>query len=385
MHTDLNLVTNYVVGLEAGELYEITISVSGKYYNLIQVDMEAYGAEGVVKMKRGSSSIFGTIDEENINEDVITMIEGLLTKTVIFKHGVRNIKIFYTLQDALDEAEFVKMELAEKQKKSDSPEMEDLVLTEEAKIGILECLDFVQNSVAYIEMGAKRPRGILLEGPPGTGKTSIATAIAKAGNANFIYASGSEFVEKYVGVGAKRIRELFEKARKEKSIVFIDEIDAVGSARTDGENKEDNKTLNQLLIEMDGFKKDDDILVIAATNRADLLDSALLRPGRFTRHYKIDLPTEEMRVELFKVYVNKVKHAEISDEDLLNFAKLTEGFSGAEIANAINEAAIYAVRVKAERVDVEHIIYTIDLEKNKKKNTSSKGKVNSNPIGFSLS
>lgn len=383
MNNDLNLVTNYIVGMEAGEVYESTISISGKYYNLIQIDMDAYKAEGIVKMKRGTSSIFGAIDEAHIGEDLVNMIENLLTKTIIFKHGVRNIKIFYKLQDALDEAEYIRMELEEK-KTSDTPEMEDLVLTEEAKIGILECLDFVQNSKAYIEMGAKRPRGILLEGPPGTGKTSIATAIAKAGNANFIYASGSEFVEKYVGVGAKRVRELFEKARKEKSIIFIDEIDAVGSARTDGENKEDNKTLNQLLIEMDGFKKDDDILVIAATNRADLLDAALLRPGRFTRHYKIDLPTEEMRIELFKVYVNKVKHAEISDEDMAHFASLTDGFSGAEIANAINEAAIYAVRVKAEMVDVEHIIYTIDLEKNKKKNTNSKGKVNSNPIGFAL-
>jgi len=212
-----------------------------------------------------------------------------------------------------------------------------------------ECTEFVsylKNSTYYQKIGAKLPRGILLEGPPGTGKTLLAKAIATESNSSFIAASGSEFVEMFVGVGAQRIRKLFEDARKmSPCIIFIDEIDAIGKQRGKSAimgNDEREQTLNQLLTEMDGFNDNDGITVMAATNRMDILDRALLRPGRFDRVINIPLPDLDSRREILQLYLkDKMIDSSVDYETL---AKMTSGYSGAEIKNLINEASIIAAR-----------------------------------------
>ena len=181
----------------------------------------------------------------------------------------------------------------------------DVAGLEEIKEELFEVVDFMKCPEKYQKMGAKVPKGILFYGPPGTGKTLLACAVAGETNASFFNVTGSEFVEKYVGVGAKRVRTLFEKARKEApSIIFIDEIDAIGAKRHLESNNEKDQTLNQLLVEMDGFNKDSNIIIIGATNRLDLLDDALLRPGRFDRHIHISAPNVRTRYEILKVHTN---------------------------------------------------------------------------------
>ncbi|WIF94264.1 ATP-dependent zinc metalloprotease FtsH [Caminicella sporogenes] len=228
----------------------------------------------------------------------------------------------------------------------------DVAGLEEVKEELGEIIDFLKNPEKYKAMGAKIPKGILLYGPPGTGKTLLAKAIAGETNSKFIHASGSEFVEKYVGVGAKRVRTLFEKARKESpSVIFIDEIDAIGAKRSLESNNEKDQTLNQLLIEMDGFNNDQTIIVIGATNRIDMLDEALLRPGRFDRNIYIGNPDINSRKEIFKVHLkNKPINPNINIEEL---AKKTHGMSGAHISNIANEAAILAVRKNKKIIDKE--------------------------------
>jgi len=206
----------------------------------------------------------------------------------------------------------------------------DVAGLEEIKEELQETIDFINNSLKYKKMGAKIPKGILFHGPPGTGKTLLS-------------ASGSEFVEKYVGVGAKRVRTLFERAKKEApSIIFIDEIDAIGARRNLESNNEKDQTLNQLLVEMDGFNTDETIIVIGATNRLDLLDEALLRPGRFDRHIFVGNPNIRAREQILEVHTkNKPLDKSI---DIKMIAKKTTGLSGAQLANIANEAAIIAVR-----------------------------------------
>ncbi|WP_427338407.1 ATP-dependent zinc metalloprotease FtsH [Caloranaerobacter sp. DY30410] len=228
----------------------------------------------------------------------------------------------------------------------------DVAGLDEIKEELQEVIDFINNSEKYNKMGAKIPNGILFYGPPGTGKTLLAKAVAGETNSSFFYASGSEFVEKYVGVGAKRIRTLFEKAKKEApSIIFIDEIDAIGSKRNPDSNNEKDQTLNQLLIEMDGFNKTQTIIVIGATNRLDLLDEALLRPGRFDRHIYVGNPNVRAREEILKVHTkNKPLDSSVKIKEI---AKKTHGFSGAQLANIANEAAIIAVRKNKTVIDIE--------------------------------
>ncbi|WP_353092525.1 ATP-dependent zinc metalloprotease FtsH [Tissierella praeacuta] len=219
----------------------------------------------------------------------------------------------------------------------------DVAGLEEIKEELQETIDFINNSMKYKKMGAKIPKGILFHGPPGTGKTLLAKAVAGETNSTFLYASGSEFVEKYVGVGAKRVRTLFERAKKEApSIIFIDEIDAIGARRNLESNNEKDQTLNQLLVEMDGFNTDETIIVIGATNRIDLLDEALLRPGRFDRHIFVGNPNIRAREQILEVHTkNKPLDKSI---DIKMIAKKTTGLSGAQLANIANEAAIIAVR-----------------------------------------
>lgn len=214
---------------------------------------------------------------------------------------------------------------------------------DEIKEELNETIDFINNSLKYEKMGAKIPKGILFHGPPGTGKTLLAKAVAGETNSNFMYASGSEFVEKYVGVGAKRVRTLFEKAKKDApSIIFIDEIDAIGTKRNLESNNEKDQTLNQLLVEMDGFHTTETVIVIGATNRLDLLDDALLRPGRFDRHIFVGNPNVKSREAILEVHTkNKPMDNSI---DIKSIAQKTTGLSGAQLANIANEAAIIAVR-----------------------------------------
>lgn len=221
----------------------------------------------------------------------------------------------------------------------------DVAGLEEIKEELQETIDFVNNSMKYKSMGAKIPKGILFHGPPGTGKTLLAKAVAGETNSTFYYSSGSEFVEKYVGVGAKRVRTLFEKAKKDApSIVFIDEIDAIGSKRNSESNNEKDQTLNQLLVELDGFASSEMVIVIAATNRLDLLDEAILRPGRFDRHIYIGNPNIRAREKILEVHTkNKPLDKDVSIKE---FAQKTTGLSGAQLANIANEAAIFAVRNK---------------------------------------
>lgn len=224
---------------------------------------------------------------------------------------------------------------------------------DEVKEELFEVVDFMKSPDKYIKMGAKIPKGILFYGPPGTGKTLLASAVAGETDSSFFNVTGSEFVEKYVGVGAKRVRTLFEKARKEApSIIFIDEIDAIGARRHSESNNEKDQTLNQLLVEMDGFNKDDNIIIVGATNRLDLLDEALLRPGRFDRHIRINSPNYNSRYEILKVHTNnKPLHKEV---DLKLLARKTHGFNGAHLANIANEAAIFAVRDNSSEITSYH-------------------------------
>ena len=220
----------------------------------------------------------------------------------------------------------------------------DVAGSEEEKSDLEEVVDFLKNPEKYKKLGAKIPRGILLQGPPGTGKTLLARAVAGESNVPFFSISGSEFVEMFVGVGASRVRDLFAEAReKSPSIIFIDEIDAIGKKRSPGiggGHDEREQTLNQILTEMDGFDNDTNVIVMAATNRADVLDKALLRPGRFDRKVTINLPTLEDRKKILVVHQKNKPFAKDVNWDTI--ANITIGFSGAELGNLLNEAAILA-------------------------------------------
>lgn len=242
----------------------------------------------------------------------------------------------------------------------------DVAGMSEAKQEVMEFVKFLQNPTKYEKLGAKIPRGAILSGPPGTGKTLIARATAGEAGVPFYSVSGSEFVEMFVGVGASRVRDLFKTARENApSIVFVDEIDAIGKQRSKGNasgaNDERETTLNQLLVEMDGFDSSDHVVVLAGTNRPDILDKALMRPGRFDRHISIDNPELQGRKEIFEVHLRKIKLAADIDKELSGrLAALTPGFSGADIANVCNEAALIAARYNATAVTLRHFELAIE-------------------------
>jgi ATP-dependent metalloprotease FtsH len=253
----------------------------------------------------------------------------------------------------------------------------------EAKVEVMEIVDFLKNPKKYTELGAKIPKGALLVGPPGTGKTLLAKAVAGEAKVPFFSLSGSDFVEMFVGVGASRVRDLFRQAKeKAPCIVFIDEIDAIGRARgksvSAGANDERENTLNQLLTEMDGFGTNSGVIILAATNRADILDRALLRPGRFDRQIYVDMPDMNERKEIFKVHLKPLKLDVDIDIDFL--AKQTPGFSGADIANICNEAALIAARQNKKSVTRQDFLDAVDriiagLEKKNKIITPGEKKV----------
>ena len=239
----------------------------------------------------------------------------------------------------------------------------DVAGLEEAKTEVMEIVDFLRNPKKYTSLGGKIPKGALLVGPPGTGKTLLAKAVAGEANVPFFSISGSDFVEMFVGVGASRVRDLFKQAKeKAPCIVFIDEIDAVGRARgrnpNFGANDERENTLNQLLTEMDGFGTNSGVIILAATNRADILDKALLRAGRFDRQISVELPDLKEREAIFKVHLRPIKL--VQGFDIAFLAKQTPGFSGADIANVCNEAALIAARRNKETVEKQDFLDAID-------------------------
>ena len=241
---------------------------------------------------------------------------------------------------------------------------EDVAGCEEAKEEVVELVDYLRDPHKFQKLGGKMPRGVLMVGPPGTGKTLLARAIAGEAGVKFFSTSGSDFVEMFVGVGASRVRDMFTQAKEHAPcIIFIDEIDAVGRQRggagAGGGNEEREQTLNQLLVEMDGFDGNEGIIVIAATNRADILDKALLRPGRFDRQVTVGLPDVRGREQILNVHLKNVPVAE--DVELKYIARGTPGFSGAELANIVNEAALFAARANKEEVNMQ------DLERAKDK------------------
>ncbi len=259
----------------------------------------------------------------------------------------------------------------------------DVAGLEEAKVEIMEIVDFLKNPEKYTKLGGKIPKGVLLVGPPGTGKTLLAKSVAGEANVPFFSISGSDFVEMFVGVGASRVRDLFNNAKqKSPCIIFIDEIDAIGRARgknpMNGGNDERESTLNQLLTEMDGFGTNSGVIVLAATNRADILDKALMRAGRFDRQIYVELPDLIGRKEIFEVHMRNLKLGNDVDKDFL--AKQTPGFSGADIANVCNEAALMAARKGKEVIEKQDFMDAIDriiggLEKKNKIITADEKKV----------
>ena len=231
----------------------------------------------------------------------------------------------------------------------------DVAGVDEAKEDVAELVDFLSNPGKFTKVGGKIPKGVLLIGPPGTGKTLLAKAIAGEADVPFFFISGSDFVEMFVGVGAARVRDMFEQAKKSSPcIIFIDEIDAVGRSRgsgTGGGNDEREQTLNQLLVELDGFEPNSGVIVIAATNRADVLDKALLRPGRFDRQIMVSLPDIKGREEILLVHMRKIPADADVKADII--ARGTPGFSGADLANLVNESALFAARSNKRTVDME--------------------------------
>jgi cell division protease FtsH len=259
----------------------------------------------------------------------------------------------------------------------------DVAGLEEAKVEVMEIVDFLKNPGKYTTLGGKIPKGALLVGPPGTGKTLLAKAVAGEAKVPFFSISGSDFVEMFVGVGASRVRDLFRQAKeKAPCIIFIDEIDAIGRARgrnaITGANDERENTLNQLLTEMDGFATNAGVIILAATNRADILDKALMRAGRFDRQIYIELPDLEERKAIFKVHLKPLKYAVEVDVDFL--ARQTPGFSGADIANVCNESALIAARKNKNIIEKQDFMDAIDrivggLEKRNKIISSHEKKV----------
>ena len=297
----------------------------------------------------GSSPSFSRIN--NFDRFLLIFISGAL-----FMYFMR-----LDQSPQLEPVQIMKTEKDDKKNKNDKPStrFNDVAGLEEVKEELVEIIDFIKNPEKYHKMGAKIPKGILFYGPPGTGKTLLAQAIAGETDSAFFPASGSEFVEKYVGVGAKRVRTLFEKAKKEApSVIFIDEIDAIGAKRSTDSNNEKDQTLNQLLVEMDGFHSEQTVIVIGATNRLDLLDEALLRPGRFDRHMFIGNPDVRAREEIFKVHIkNKPVDPLV---DIKKLAKRTHGMSGAHLSNIANEAAILAVRNNKKVIGIDEFNQAIE-------------------------
>ncbi len=354
------------------------------YGNIEKIEMTVGSTTVKVKQKNGeeektaivpnTESFIGLVQEKVAEGNEIELVQK--PKNVLAQIPAFILSFLPTLiMLALFVMIFKMQGLGEKGKVYDDTERKtkvkfnDVAGLDEEKGELVEIVEFLKRPEKFTKMGAKIPKGVLLYGKPGTGKTLIAKAIAGEADVPFISMSGSEFIEMFAGLGASRVRKLFEKARKlAPCIVFIDEIDAIGSRRTSnsGAETENNQTLNQLLVEMDGFSSEETIIVLAATNRPEMLDKALLRPGRFDRQITIPTPDLKGRLEILKIHS---KEKRISDNvNLESIAEDTAGFTGAELANILNEAAIIATKNKHEDIeneDIEEAVkkVTVGLEK----------------------
>ena len=351
----------FLSNLKGHAIDAATVTDNGRIFFIDNNYQDAPGLFNVHLLKTIPSltdSVITKMTDSNINFDILNMADlpqplqipffiqfigfyiiGNIILNFLAQRGGGGMNMMNPLQQFKKEPEYVKPEDID-------VTFEDVAGCDETKYELMEVVDFLKNPLKFEASGAKIPKGILLEGSPGTGKTLLARAVAGEAGVSFIQASGSQFIEMFVGVGAARVRSLFEAAQKASPcVIFIDEIDAVGRQRGTGFNSgndEREQTLNQLLTNMDGFTKSTGIIVMAATNRADILDSALTRPGRFDRSVKVPLPDASGRRKIFDVHL-KNKFVE-PNLNLDEFKDLTSGFSGADIANLVNEAAILSVR-----------------------------------------
>ena len=344
--------TELIKQIDEGNVTKIKMTVGSTTVKVTLKDEEE-PKTGIVP----STQAFIELVQEKVQEgNEIELIQEKTNTFIVIVQGLFNflptilmIVLFIVLLQMYDLGD--KGKVYEADGEESKTKFDDVAGLDEEKQEMLEIVDFLKNPEEFYKMGAKIPRGVLLCGEPGTGKTLIAKAIAGEADVPFISMSGSEFIEMFAGLGASRVRKLFEKAKKmSPAIIFIDEIDAIGARRTaaSGAETENNQTLNQLLVEMDGFESDSAIIVIAATNRPEMLDKALLRPGRFDRRIIIGLPDMKGREEILKIHA---KNKELApDVDLKNLASDTAGFTGAELENILNEAAIIATVNKNEAI-----------------------------------
>lgn len=312
-----------------------------------------------------SSEQLATIDIQVVEPSALVSILKSILPTLIFLIGFLIIFWFLIgqMQGANNKAmTFGQSRAREVSNKKNKVTFKEVAGAEEAKAEVVEIVDFLKSPKKFADVGAKIPKGVLLMGPPGTGKTLLARAIAGEANAPFFHISGSEFVEMFVGVGASRVRDLFAKAKKAAPcIIFIDEIDAVGRQRgtgLGGGHDEREQTLNQILVEMDGFEANSGVIIVAATNRPDVLDPALLRPGRFDRRVMLDLPTRKDRRAILDIHAKNKPFEE--GVNLQRIAERTVGFSGADLMNIMNEAAISAARENKKKISQNHLLESIE-------------------------
>ncbi|KAL2723505.1 paraplegin [Vespula maculifrons] len=312
-----------------------------------------------IKQENGISVIYNRNSERMIY--ILRLLSLILLLYTIFSKTsvITNFKPFIS---KLKSANFTLVEPSMKHGKG--VRFEDVAGLKEAKIEVMEFVDYLKQPERYQILGAKVPKGALLLGPPGCGKTLLAKAVATEANVPFLSMNGSEFIEVLGGLGAARVRDLFKEGKKRApSIIYIDEIDAIGRKRSESSintNDESERTLNQLLVEMDGMISKENIIVLASTNRAEVLDKALLRPGRFDRHILIDLPTLAERKQIFEYHLKKIALQEDASKYSHYLSYLTPGFTGADIANVCNEAALYAARQKKKIVEGSDLMYAID-------------------------
>ena len=365
--------TQLIEDIENGKLESIEMTVGSTSLKLKYKDEEEEKHAIVPSTQAFVELIQDKLQDDNTEND-IELIQKPRNALLSFSEGFVSILptlilvilviLIFQMQGLGDKGKVYDPDVSQ-----DKITFKDVAGLDEEKSEMLEIVEFLKNPEKYSKMGAKTPRGVLLCGKPGTGKTLIAKAIAGEANVPFISMSGSEFVEMFAGLGASRVRKLFERAKKiSPCIIFIDEIDAIGSRRAsnNGADSENNQTLNQLLVEMDGFDSDQSIIVIAATNRPEMLDEALLRPGRFDRTITIALPDIKGREEILKIHSKNKKISE--DVDFKSIAGDTAGFTGAELENILNEAAIIATNKKHDAInnnDIEDAVkkVTVGLEK----------------------
>ena len=365
--------TQLIQDIDAGKIESIEMTVGSTSVKLKYKDEEEKKHAIVPSTQAFIELIQEKLQDENENNNV-ELVQKPRNALLSFSEGFVSILptlilvilviLIFQMQGLGDKGKVYDPDVSK-----DKITFKDVAGLDEEKSEMMQIVEFLKNPEQYSKMGAKTPRGVLLCGKPGTGKTLIAKAIAGEANVPFISMSGSEFVEMFAGLGASRVRRLFERAKKiSPCIIFIDEIDAIGSRRASnsGADSENNQTLNQLLVEMDGFDSDQSIIVIAATNRPEMLDEALLRPGRFDRTITIGLPDIRGREEILKIHSKDKKIAD--DVNFKSIAGDTAGFTGAELENILNEAAIIATNKKHNAInngDIEDAVkkVTVGLEK----------------------